>query len=66
MLKKRKYAKWGEKKEEPEYNLKEVEKPIPPLKKVERVSLHFLLSLKYVRNRARNRKIINELITMLN
>lgn len=64
MLKKRKYAKWGEKKEEPEYNLKEVEKPIPPLKKVERVSLNFLLSLKYLHNRARNRKIINEVITM--
>lgn len=37
MLKKRKYAKWAEKKEDPEYNLKETEKPIPPLKKVEKV-----------------------------
>lgn len=37
MLKKRKYAKWAEKKEDPEYNLKEVEKPGPALKKVEKV-----------------------------
>lgn len=42
MLKKRKYAKWGKEKE-PEFgDLKEVEKPAPALKKVERVSpLHF-------------------------
>lgn len=38
MLKKRKYAKWGEKKEEIDTTLKEVEKPVPALKKVERVS----------------------------
>lgn len=38
MLKKRKYAKWGEKKDDPDWgDLKEVEKPIPPLKKVEKV-----------------------------
>lgn len=37
MLKKRKYAKWAEKKEEINVDLKEVEKPIPPLKKVEKV-----------------------------
>lgn len=39
MLKKRKYAKWGEKKEEPSYDLKETEKPVPPLKKVEKVNI---------------------------
>lgn len=38
MLKKRKYAKWGEKKDDPDWgDLKEVEKPMPPLKKVEKV-----------------------------
>lgn len=38
MLKRRKYAKWGEKKEDPDWgDLKETEKPIPPLKKVEKV-----------------------------
>lgn len=38
MLKKRKYAKWGEKKEDPDWgDLKEVEKPLPQLKKVEKV-----------------------------
>lgn len=38
MLKKRKYAKWGEKKEDPDWgDLKEVEKPAPQLKKVEKV-----------------------------
>lgn len=38
MLKKRKYAKWGEKKEDPDWgDLKEVDKPMPPLKKVEKV-----------------------------
>lgn len=40
MLKKRKYAKWGEKKEDPDWgDLKEVDKPIPPLKKVEKVNI---------------------------
>lgn len=39
MLKKRKYAKWGEKKDDPDWgDLKEVEKPLPQLKKVEKVS----------------------------
>jgi hypothetical protein len=37
MLKKRKYAKWGNQEKEIEINLKEVEKPVPTLKKVERV-----------------------------
>lgn len=38
MLKKRKYAKWGNQKEDPDWgDLKEVEKPMPALKKVERV-----------------------------
>lgn len=42
MLKKRKYAKWGEKKEDPDWgDLKETEKPIPPLKKVEKVRCIF-------------------------
>lgn len=42
MLKKRKYAKWGEKKEDPDWgDLKEVEKPLPQLKKVEKVSTAF-------------------------
>lgn len=47
LLKKRKYQKWGEKNDEPDWgDLKEVEKPIPPLKKVEKVS--FLeLHMKY-------------------
>lgn len=41
MLKKRKYAKWGEKKEDPDWgDLKEVEKPVPALKKVEKVRLN--------------------------
>lgn len=41
MLKKRKYAKWGPDKGDPDWgDLKEVEKPAPPaLKKVERVSV---------------------------
>lgn len=39
-LKRRKYAKWDENKEDPNWgDLKEVEKPIPPLKKVEKVSV---------------------------
>lgn len=38
MLKKRKYAKWGRDKEDPDWGeLKEVEKPTPQLKKVEKV-----------------------------
>lgn len=42
MLKKRKYAKWGEKKEDPDWgDLKEVDKPIPPLKKVEKVYIFY-------------------------
>lgn len=44
MLKKRKYAKWGEKKEDPDWgDLKETDKPIPPLKKVEKVRWIFFL-----------------------
>lgn len=40
MLKKRKYAKWGEKKEDPDWgDLKETEKPTPALKKVEKVNI---------------------------
>lgn len=43
MLKKRKYAKWGENKEDPNWgDLKEVEKPLPALKKVEKVRLTFI------------------------
>lgn len=39
MLKKRKYAKWGKDKDDPDWgDLKETEKPVPALKKVERVS----------------------------
>ncbi|KAM3957310.1 projectin protein bent isoform 8-T9 [Aphomia sociella] len=46
MLKKRKYAKWGEKKDDPDWgDLKEVEKPIPPLKKVEKKQESFLKPL---------------------
>jgi hypothetical protein len=43
MLKKRKYAKWGKDKEDPDWGtLKEVEEPPKPqLKKVERVSYSF-------------------------
>lgn len=38
MLKKRKYAKWGKDKEDPDWgDLKETEKPLPTLKKVEKV-----------------------------
>lgn len=38
MLKKRKYQKWGrEEAEQEKVDLKEVEKPMPALKKVERV-----------------------------
>lgn len=46
MLKKRKYAKWGKEKEDPDWgDLKEVEKPLPALKKVEKVRLCFILFL---------------------
>lgn len=39
MLKKRKYAKWGQPKDDPDWgDLKEVDKPMPALKKVERVT----------------------------
>jgi len=42
MLKKRKYAKWGKDKDDPEWGeLKETEIPVPALKKVERVSTIF-------------------------
>jgi hypothetical protein len=42
MLKKRKYAKWGNGEKEPDWgDLKETEKPVPTLKKVEKV--RFLL-----------------------
>lgn len=38
MLKKRKYAKWGKDKDDPDWGeLKETEIPVPALKKVERV-----------------------------
>lgn len=46
MLKKRKYAKWGNQKEDPDWgDLKEVEKPMPQLKKVEKVSYMFIWSI---------------------
>lgn len=39
MLKKRKYAKWGKDKDDPDWgDLKETEIPVPALKKVERVN----------------------------
>lgn len=45
MLKKRKYAKWGEDKKDPDWgDLKEVEKPMATLKKVERVCFSLTLS----------------------
>ena len=49
MLKKRKYAKWGKDKEDPDWGtLKEVEEPPKPqLKKVERVSHPFFLLFIY-------------------
>lgn len=41
MLKKRKYAKWGNQNQDPDWgDLKEVEKPVPALKKVEKVSIY--------------------------
>ncbi|KAL1129846.1 hypothetical protein AAG570_012790 [Ranatra chinensis] len=46
MLKKRKYAKWAKEKEDPDWgDLKEVEKPMPQLKKVERKPESFLKPL---------------------
>ncbi|XP_047102318.1 twitchin isoform X3 [Schistocerca piceifrons] len=46
MLKKRKYAKWGKDKEEPDWgDLKEVEKEVPKLKKVEKKQESFLKPL---------------------
>lgn len=55
MLKKRKYAKWGKEKEDPDWgDLKETEKPGPALKKVEKVKysldLSFLTSMKLLGN----------------
>lgn len=51
MLKKRKYAKWGEKKDDPDWgDLKETDKPIPPLKKVEKVCIQFVLSNLFIHN----------------
>lgn len=45
MLKKRKYQKWGrEDPDQEKVDLKEVEKPMPALKKVERVCNHFYIS----------------------
>lgn len=42
MLKKRKYKNWDKNKEDPDWgDLKETEKPIPPLKKVEKVRCIF-------------------------
>jgi len=44
MLKKRKYQKWGrEEAEQEKVDLKEVEKPMPALKKVERVCIFYLI-----------------------
>lgn len=43
MLKKRKYQKWGrEEQEQEKVDLKEVEKPMPALKKVEKVRGQFI------------------------
>lgn len=45
MLKKRKYAKWGKDKDDPEWgDLKETEIPVPALKKVEKVLIQHLKS----------------------
>lgn len=44
LLKKRKYAKWDKDKGDPDWgDLKEVEKPMPTLKKVEKVILLSIL-----------------------
>lgn len=42
MLKKRKYQKWAREQEQEKVDLKETEKPIPALKKVEKVCIFFL------------------------
>lgn len=48
MLKKRKYAKWGDNKEDPDWgDLKEVEKPMPALKKVEKVNFSTCINLDF-------------------
>lgn len=47
MLKKRKYQKWGREEVQEKVDLKEVEKPMPALKKVERVCI-FILFYAYV------------------
>lgn len=44
MLKKRKYAKWGKDKDDPDWGeLKETEIPVPALKKVEKVHFKFII-----------------------
>lgn len=63
MLKKRKYKQWGEKKEDPDWgDLKEVEKPLPALKKVEKVSYEFDIAMKedYYKenNQISNKKVV--------
>jgi len=51
MSKKRKYAKWGKDKDDPEWgDLKETEIPVPALKKVEKVSTIFDYITPYVHN----------------
>lgn len=56
MLKKRKYAKWGNQKEDPDWgDLKEVEKPMPALKKVEKVKL-FLFHFCSISSKKKKRK----------
>lgn len=45
MLRKRKYAKWGKDKGDPDWgDLKEVEKPLPALKKVDKVRIKTLVT----------------------
>lgn len=47
MLKKRKYAKWDKEKDDPDWgDLKEVEKPMPALRKVEKVRLFITSTLR--------------------
>lgn len=54
MLKKRKYAKWGNQEKDPDWgDLKETEKPLPALKKVEKVSVAFRVLLRRASKRAR-------------
>lgn len=43
MLKKRKYAKWAKEEDHEKVDLKEVEKPKPALKKVERVCIDVMV-----------------------